>query len=212
MTTRLITLISLNLLAIEGIAQAQAFHKNDASQKNINRKSLFIGAGNEKWMPATTLLPSAEELESVAQKLSSRLRNVDPFGLSTFPREEDVKAKPAVASALRSTPKPTLNQALKTLKITGICLNQREFLIGGRNVFEGDVMHLEFQNEIFLAQVVEVGPTQIRFRDLERKDTGVLSHSLLPQLRIEPIENRSQMNGLEDKLSPMETQSPIRQQ
>lgn len=212
MTTRLIYLMSLNLLAIGGLAQAQTFNTDDGRQKNLKRKSLFVGVGNEKWMAATKLLPSAEELESVAQKLSSRLRNVDPFGLSTFPREEDVKTKPTDANALRSTPKPTLNQALKTLKVTGICLNQREFLIGGRNVFEGDVMQLEFQNEIFLAQVVEVGPTQIRFRDLERKDTGVLSHSLLPQLRIEPIDNRSQMNGLESKISPMETQSPIRQQ
>jgi hypothetical protein len=210
MTIRFFGTIVLGTLIFVAVAPAQS-PAGKGSSTTTNRQSLFVGNnGKASWLPKTSLLPSAEDLEVTAQKLSSRLRNLDPFGLSTFPREEDIQAKPEITNTLRPTPKPTLNQALQTLKITGICLERREFLIGGRNVFEGDVMQLAFQNEVFLAQVVEVGTTQIRFRDMERQESGVLAHSLLPQLSIEPIANRSQMNGLEDKLSPMETQKPKR--
>jgi|GEM_PF-1494385 len=173
---------------------------------------LFVGIGTVGWLPKTkvSMLPTAAAIETLAQKLNSRLRNVDPFGLATFPRERDQTATPAELG--RTADRVTLNQALQTLRVTGISLENKEFLISGRNVFEGDVVMLAFKNEVFLAQVVEVGATEIRFRDVKRQEAGALPHSLLPQLQMEPMQNRSAKDGLEGKVSPMETfKSPQKQ-
>ena len=170
------------------------------------RSGLFIGSGTAGWLPKAALLPTSEELELKAQKLSSRLRNVDPFGLPTFPKEEDAKITPAPLA--RPTSRPTLNQALQTVRVTGINLESKEFLVGGRNLFEGDVLRLEFQNEIFNARVTSVEGTQIVFRDLERNETGVLTHTLLPHLKFEPAGSRTRMTRFAEKLSPQ--QSPNR--
>jgi hypothetical protein len=104
------------------------------------------------------------------------------------------------------TPKVTLNQALQTLKINGVNLKNKEFLIGGRNACEGDVIELAYKTEIFQAQVVEVGAIEIQFRDLQRQEVGVLRHSIIPNLEIEPLQ--SVASRLESRMTPMETPTP----
>ena len=112
------------------------------------------------------------------------------------------------ASPYRRTEKVTLNQALKTLRLTGISLDKKELLIGGHTVREGDVMMLSFKNEIFLAQVLEMNAKRILFRDVKRKEAGVLTHSLLPHLEMEPMQSRSRREGLEGKVTPVESSTP----
>jgi len=164
------------------------------------RAALFTGNGTAVWLPKTTLLPKADAIEAQAQKLSSRLRNLDPFGLSTFPREDDA---PVIEDDIyRITPKITLNQALQTLKINGVNLQWKEFLIGGRRAAEGDVIELAFKGEIFQAQVIEVSATQLLFRDLKREETGVLKHDIIPQLAIEPLQRIA--SQFESRMTPME--------
>ena len=97
----------------------------------------------------------------------------------------------------------TLNQALQTLKINGVNLVGKEFLIGGRNALEGDVIELSFKGELFQAEVMEVTASQIVFRDLQRNESGVLSHKAVPNLSIEPMKSRT--SPLIDKMTPMET-------
>ena len=163
------------------------------------RDSLFFGLDTAPWLPKTKDLPSGEDVEEMAQKLSSRIRNVDPFGVATFPRED---ADPLLGEdASRPTPRVTLNQALQTLKINGVNLIEKWVLIGGRNVVEGDVIELSFREEIFKALVVEVGAKEILFNDLERDETGVMPHSVIQQLEMEPLR---QFIPLESKMLPME--------
>lgn len=173
------------------------------------RKALFIGKGSNSgpWMPKAEMLPTAGDIENLAGKLSSRMRNIDPFGLSPFPREDDL---PIVEDDIyRETPKVTLNQALQTLKINGVNLKRKEFLIGGRQAGEGDVLELTFRGEIFQAQILEVTETELLFRDLQREETGVLKHKLIPQLAIEPLQKIA--SQFESRMTPMEpapTQKP----
>lgn len=171
------------------------------------RAPLFVGADTAGYLPKTAILPTAATIEADAKKLSSRLRNMDPFGLSTFPRED---SQPVFEDdTFRSTQKVTLNQALQTLKVNGVNLKRKEFLIGGRNALEGDVIELSFRGEVFQAEILEVGATEILFRDLQRNETGVLRHAIVPHFQGEPIRNVA--SRAEDHMTPMEPLTPPRQ-
>ncbi|MBB5035999.1 hypothetical protein [Prosthecobacter dejongeii] len=180
--------------------------KAKSKPSSPTRAPLFMGSEKASWLPKTELLPKGESIEAQAQKLSSRLRNMDPFGLSTFPREDDA---PVIEEDIyRSTPKITLNQALQTLKINGVNLQRREFLIGGRQAGEGDVIELVYKSEIFQAQVIEVSATQLLFRDLKRDETGVLKHDVIPQLAIEPLQKIA--SQFESRMTPVEPAPPAK--
>lgn len=171
-----------------------------SSTTEPKRTNLFVGNDTSGLMPINTILPKAADIESAAEKLSSRLRNQDPFGLETYPTDE---VKPIVEDIEpRATARVTLNQALQTLKINGVNLAQREILIGGRNAFVGDVLELSFRDQLFQAQLIEVGASQIIFHDIQRKETGVLQHSVVPNLLIEPM--REAASPLVDKMTPIE--------
>jgi hypothetical protein len=174
------------------------------------RMALFTGYGTSSWLPKASILPSAEDIETAARKLSSRERNMDPFSLPTFPREEDLRAA-TVATVDRQTERVTLNQALQSLKVTGINLDKKEILFRGRNVYQGDVMVLSFKDQVFYAQVVDINGTQILFRDVKRQETGVLPHTLLPHLELEPLQKRAGLTGLEGRVSPMESTKSLQQ-
>ena len=166
----------------------------------IKRAPLFVGTDTVSWLPKAASLPTASEIEKKAEKLSSRLRSVDPLSVSTFPREDDQRTPEE--DPARPTARITLNQALQTLKIIGINLDAHEFLIAGRPVREGDIMELAYKNETFLAEVMEVGATQILFHDARRDESGVLAHKLVPRLQLEPLKNVT--SGIESKMSKME--------
>lgn len=167
------------------------------------KKAPFVG-GEAGWLPKVKCLPTAAEIDTAAQKLSSRARAVDPFNVSTFPREDD---KPQTdENENRPTLRITLNQALQTLKLNGLNLSQKEFLIGGRNVFEGDVIELSYKNEIFQALCVEINATEIVFRDLQRGDVGIIPHNMIPKLQLEPM--RKVASSLEARWAPMEPATP----
>ena len=189
------------LITSAGVLNAQTASKT-AKVASPQRQNLFVGSDTPGLLPLNKITPTAAELEIAAQKLSGRLRNQDPFDLATFPSEE--AAQPVLDDELpRATVRITLNQALQTLKINGVNLVGKEFLIGGRNAFEGDVIELSFKGELFQAEVMEGAATQIVFRDLQRNETGVLSHKAVPHLSIEPMKSRT--SPLIDKMTPMET-------
>lgn len=193
---------------LTGMAHAQPAQAQRKPAPVPQRLALFTGTGpTTPWLPKTDILPTGEGVEKLAQKLSSRMRNIDPFGLQTFPRED---AQPVLEDdGLRTTQRVTLNQALQTLKINGVNLKKKEFLIGGRNAFEGDVVELSYKGEVFQAQVVEVNGTQILFRDLQRNETGVLPHSVVPNVEFEPMRNIA--SRVEGRMTPLETAKPAQQ-
>jgi len=185
-------------------AEVAPVAKKTAPQSRIE---LFVGRGTAGWLPQSNILPSAADIDGKAQKLGARQRNQGPFGLRMFPVEE--VATPTVGAVSRAADRITLNQAIKTLRVNGINLEKKEFLLGSRNVFQGDSLEMAFQGEVFLAEVVEVGATQIVFRDNARQETGVLAHNLIQHLVLEPLQNRPRDAGLQGRLSPME---PIKNQ
>jgi hypothetical protein len=168
-----------------------------------NRTQWFVGNEKVTGLSGGMLLPTAAEIDANAQKLSARLRNVGPFGLQMFPFQEEIASTDV--SVVRPTQKTTLNQALQSLRITAINLERREFLIGARNVFQGDVMELRFRDEMFAAEIVAVTATQIEFLDRQRQETGVLLHGLGRQLVLEPLQPRARETRLAGKVAPMET-------
>jgi hypothetical protein len=199
-------ILCIGIASLCGLAAAAAAPPAPKKPAPAKRAELFVGNGTASWLPKAKILPSALDIETLAQKLSSRVRNMDPFGLPTFPRPEDMIVTRQLPEIARSTERVTLNQALQTLNVTGINLEKKEILFRGRNVFEGDVMAIAFKDQVFLAQVVEVNATQILFRDIKRQESGVLPHTLVPHLDLEPIQNRR--SGLEGRLTPMETSNP----
>jgi len=169
------------------------------------RIELFVGYGSAAWLPQSTALPTAREIDNRAQKLGARQRNIGPFGLRMFPVEE--QAASTQSTIARAADRVTLNQALQTLRLNGINLAHKEFLIGARNVFVGDSLELAFKGEVFIAEVVEVGPTQIVFKDNARKETGVMSHHLVQQFALEPLQDNRRKAALREMLTPMEPQN-----
>lgn len=196
--TILLAALTLGLAATGLAQQAQPAKKKPGASPA--RQALFIGLGSASWLPDSKLLPSAADIEARAGKLSSRLRNQDAFGLSTFPREDDA---PVVEEDIyRETPRITLNQALQTLKVNGVNLHRKEFLIGGRTAAEGDVLELVFKGETFQAQVLEISASQVVFRDLQREETGILQHNVIPQLSIQPLQKVA--SQFESRMTPLE--------
>jgi hypothetical protein len=194
-------------VCLPALAGVSGFAATPAKKKPApKRAELFIGNGTAQWLPKTQILPTAAQIETEARKLSSRLRNMDPFGLPTFPTEENLE--PTTPQFDRPAQRITLNQALQSLKVTGINLDKKEILFRGRNVFQGDVMVIAYRNEVFLAEVLDVGATQILFRDVKRLETGVLPHNLVPHLELEPVRKHP---GLEGKVSPMESTKSLQQ-
>lgn len=204
MRTTLLTITALVACATMAFA-APPVDRNARKPTQKKEKPPFVG-GEATWLPKVKGLPTAEDVELRAQKLSSRMRTLDPFSVSTFPREDDVPVVDEDAS--RPTVRITLNQALQTLKLNGVNLSQKEFLIGGRNVYEGDVIELSFRNELFQALVVEVNATEIVFRDLQRGDVGIMPHNMMPQLQLEPM--RKVTSSLESRWTPMEPATPLK--
>ena len=99
-----------------------------------------------------------------------------------------------------------MNQALQTLKLNAVNLETKEFIIGARSVFEGDVIELSFRGELFRALVVEVGATAVVFRDIDRAETGLMPHAMVRNLRLEPMQSTA--SRLEPHLAPLEPPSP----
>ena len=192
--------LGMAVLTADGTAQAPKPSKQGAEG---NRVQWFVGNEKLTGLSGGVLLPTAAEIDARAQKLSARLRNAGPFGLPMFPTQEDIA--PAAPTVVRPTQKTTLNQALQSLRVTAINLARKEFLIGARNVFQGDVMEISFQNEVFAAEVLAVTATQIEFRDSQRQETGVLLHGFGRHLVLEPLQNRAREARLAGKAAPMET-------
>lgn len=204
MTLRFLILL-FTLIGVGSLAAQSSSRVNDSAK----RGRLFVGSDSSGvgWLPKTDLLPEEKVIESAAQKLGVRVRNVDPFGLPVFPREEMMPL--FEDDSLRETPRITLNQALQTLRINGVNLARKEFLIGGRNVFQGDVVELLFNGEIFQAQVIEVGYAEMHFRDIIRGESGVLPHNLVPRLALEPIRKAAPLlNGKALPVEPVKTEPP----
>lgn len=202
---KFLSAITAAALATAATTLAAPAPKSPASKPAEKAKPLFFGIDTALWLPKAPSLPKAGDVEVLAQRLGSRVRNVDPFGVPTFPREDTlpliVEEDPA-----RPTPKLTLNQALQTLKLNAVNLDTKEFIIGARSVFEGDVIELSFRGEIFRALVVEVGATAVVFRDIDRAETGLMPHSMVRNLRLEPMQATT--SRLEPHLAPLEPPSP----
>ena len=181
-------------------ATMQAFDKSPAASPAKQQKALFIGGDTAGFLPPNKIVPTSTELEKIAEKLTSRLRNQDPFDLATYPTNE---LKPVTEDLEpRATVKLTLNQALQTLKLNGVNLGRQEILIGGRNAYVGDVVEIAYKGQVFQAQVLEIGATQVTFLDLERNEKGIFAHRAVPNLALEPINKAA--SQLFDKLIPVE--------
>lgn len=187
-------------IACGAVAITQASDKSPVASSAKQQSALFIGADTAGFLPPNKIVPTAIELERIAEKLTSRLRNQDPFGLATYPTDE---LKPVMEELEpRATAKLTLNQALQTLKINGVNLGRQELLIGGRNAYVGDVLEIAYRGQIFQAQVLEISAVQVIFLDLERNEKGVFTHKAVPNLALEPIKGSA--TQLLKKLIPVE--------
>lgn len=198
-------LLALAACAVLAAPAPSSSRSKPAAAASKPTEPLFFGRDTAPWLPKASTLPTSAEVEQAAQKLSSRIRNVDPFGVPTFPREDTlpviIEEDPA-----RPTPKLTLNQALQTLKLNAVNLERKEFILGARSIFEGDLIELSFRGELFRALVVEVGSTEIVFRDIDRNETGIMPHAMVRNLRLEPIQTAT--SRLEPHLAPLDPPAP----
>lgn len=197
--------VPLAIFVVIGFAMAMVPNLRAQTPAEKPSKPLFIGKDTVTWLPKSASIPDAPEIEKKAEKLGSRARNVDPFGVPTFPTEEDALPEEEENSS-RPTPKVTLNQALGTLKVNGVNLSRKAFLLGGRNVYEGDMIELAFRDQLFKALVMEVGASNIVFHDFDRKEDGVIPHSIVRQLELQPVPQADA--PLKARMTPMEPFSP----
>ena len=73
-------------LATAATTLAAPVPKTPGSKPAEKAKPLFFGIDTATWLPKAPSLPKASDVEVLAQRLGSRVRNVDPFGVPTFRR------------------------------------------------------------------------------------------------------------------------------
>ena len=191
-------------------APGQAATRAGAGAPQRPAVELFFGRSQASWLSSLTtgLVPATgAELERRAAGQALRQRNQDVFGLRMYPREES----PVVATndqpppVARTIERVTLNEALQTLTPNGVNLGRRELMLDGQTAQVGDALHLTYKGQTFLAEILEVGLTAIRFRDVKRRENGVLPHTCVPLFAPEKLTRRSvDPDRLPGKVRPME--------
>ncbi len=190
-------------------AAAQAVNRAGAGAPQRPTVELFFGRSQASWLSSlkTGLVPATgAELERRAAGQALRQRNQDVFGLRMYPREESpVVAADAQAPVVRTIERVTLNEALQTLTPNGVNLGRRELMLDGQTARVGDALHLTYKGQTFLAEILEVGLTAIRFRDVKRRENGVLPHTCVPLFAPEKLTRRGvDPDRLPGKVRPME--------
>jgi hypothetical protein len=196
MTNRLLV-IAICLIGLPLCAQTLA--PRDLSK-------IFIGRKEATWLPKVdgNTLPAQDSIEQKAKRLAARQRNLDAFALPVFPREPAPRKLDSKTPRLqRQAERITLNEALQTLQVNAINLRRAEFLVGGHEVGRGDTLVLGFKGVVFEAEVAEVGPQEIRFREKTSGETGVLPHRILPRFVPQPLDPKQATGLLQGLVRPM---------
>jgi hypothetical protein len=199
--TRLLSILCLMAIG-SGALPAQTPQPRDLSK-------IFMGASDAPWLPKTKgrTLPNLEVIEQRARKLAARQRNLDAFALPVFPREPAPKKTDKKPQLQREAERITLNEALQTLRISAINLRRGEFLINGHEVGRGDTLVLGYKGLTFEAVVSEVGPQEIRFKEQQSGETGVLPHRVLPRFVPQAVAPQATQGLLQGHATPI---PPIR--
>jgi len=121
-------------------------------------------------------------VDSVSAVFSMRNRATDPFGLVQDPNAKPV-IKPKLATTTRkyepvkATP---FSDIVKLIKVTTVMPGERSFLIGNRQIKQGDQLPITFRGRNIMIEVASVDSNRIMFRNLEDNETAALSLNLLP--------------------------------
>ena len=206
------TLLAVLVASIFGASTAagQAVDRAGAGAPRQPTVELFFGRSQAPWLASLTtgLVPATgAELEQRAAAQALRQRNQDVFGLRMYPREESpvVAASDQAPAVARTIERVTLNEALQTLTPNGVNLARRELMLDGQTAQVGDALHLTYKGQTFLAEILEVGLTEIRFRDVKRRENGVLPHACVPLFAPEKLTRRgTDPDRLPGKVRPME--------
>ncbi len=147
----------------------------------------------------------ASQIEDMVKFLGSRKRNVDPFGLSMYPREKPVpgeEPKDTKNQPERLADTVKLNEALRSIKVSLINPSNKEFVVQGRIIYEGDFVILQYRSEVFVAKVMQVTASKILLRDPKRNENGEILLSIIPEIHVEPL--NSAKAKLDSYALPME--------
>lgn len=121
-------------------------------------------------------------VNSVSAVFSMRNRIADPFGLV-----QDPDAKPVIKPKLATTKRryepvkaTPFSDIVKLIKVTTVMPGERSFLIGNRQINQGDQLPITFRGRNIRIEVAAVGSERITFRNLEDDETASLALNLLP--------------------------------
>lgn len=103
------------------------------------------------------------------QKLGSKNRKVDPFGMAMDPEEAvpDVVAAPEEATEEEAGPKTTLEEAVSKFVVTGLFPNRKEVIVGARNLKVGDVVVIRHSDVEFNLRIDSVTSDAVGLMDTE---------------------------------------------
>lgn len=124
-------------------------------------------------------------LVEVLPSLTTQQRDRDVFGFAqrgdALAGVADAAEGAAAADATEAEPeKPTLATALQYLPVVGIDPENREFFVGSRSIFEGDVLVLNHGGEQFNAVVLGVRSRQITMEDVDSGLRASIRIDLVP--------------------------------
>jgi len=120
-------------------------------------------------------------IEAVASVLSIRNRASDPFAQIQDPDAKPV-VKPKIASPARIAPiqATPFEDVVNLIRVTTVMPAERTFLIGTRQIREGDRLPITFRGRNIQIEVASVNSRRIEFRNLDSEETASLSLNLLP--------------------------------
>lgn len=121
-------------------------------------------------------------IEGIASQLAIASRASDPFGQLQDPNAKPV-VKPTVAKTVRrvtAEPPASLSDIVSKIEITTIMPRDKRFLVGSRNIGQGDKIPITFRNKQIHTEVTEVSSRRIVFRNVDTGEIGIRQLNLLP--------------------------------
>lgn len=115
-------------------------------------------------------------------RLSTTTRTRDPFGIGMT---EDIEVKALakeLPNELKAVAVPTLDDALRSLRISGVDAEKRQAFVGARPLYEGETLTVRHKGASFSARILQVTARSIIWEDVKTGVRSIVRLSLIPNI------------------------------
>ena len=117
----------------------------------------------------------------LVEKLESRDREVDPFGMAMDPEQElaDIVVQSVDEETEEEKVKTSLEEALSKFQVTGIFPGRKEIMIGAQTLRVGDRLLIKHQGAVFHLAIAGIDSKKVSLQDTETGEHASVPHGVL---------------------------------